>query len=51
MTTIIGADTVAVISSRREQFAMMLDSSEYARTQTNLFEVLWQVSTPTPSQE
>ncbi|WP_326829944.1 hypothetical protein OIE13_10755 [Streptosporangium sp. NBC_01810] len=26
----IGSDSVAVISSRRENFAMMIDSSEYA---------------------
>jgi sugar-specific transcriptional regulator TrmB len=46
MTTIIGEDRVAVISSREEGFAMMIESHEYAQTQTNLFEVLWKVSTP-----
>lgn len=41
MTTIIGEESVAVISSRREQFAMMIDSAEYATTQRLLFDVLW----------
>lgn len=44
MTTIIGENTVAVMSSRRENFAMMIESSEYAQMQTNLFEVLWSAS-------
>lgn len=46
MTTIIGADTVAVMSSKRENFAMTIESAEYAQQQQNLFEVLWQVSSP-----
>ena len=48
MTTIIGQDSVAVISSRREQFAMMIDSVEYAETQRSLFHVLWQTSSDQP---
>jgi sugar-specific transcriptional regulator TrmB len=48
MTTIIGKDTVAVISSREEEFAMMIDSREYARTQSFLFDSLWQASIPAP---
>ena len=48
MTMIIGQDEVAVMSSRRENFAMMIESSEYAQMQTNLFEVLWSVSSSTP---
>jgi sugar-specific transcriptional regulator TrmB len=46
MTTIIGEDAVAVMSSRQEGFAMMIDSREYALTQASLFEVLWNASTP-----
>ncbi len=46
MTTIIGESSVAIVSSRREAFAMMIDSNEYAQTQANLFDVLWGVSVP-----
>ncbi|MCU1470433.1 MAG: transcriptional regulator, TrmB domain protein [Glaciihabitans sp.] len=46
MTTVIGEDAVAVISSRREGFAMIISSSEYAQTQASLFEVLWNASDP-----
>ena len=49
MTTIIGENTVAVMSSRRENFAMMIESSEYAQMQANLFEVLWSASGTDPS--
>ncbi|WP_133206717.1 MULTISPECIES: hypothetical protein [Arthrobacter] len=44
MTTIIGAESVAVISSHKEQFAMMIDSREDAAIQSNLFDILWNVS-------
>ncbi|RLV54858.1 transcriptional regulator [Aeromicrobium phragmitis] len=44
MTMIVGPHAVAVLSSRRENFAMMIESAEYAETQAHLFEVLWQVS-------
>ncbi|WP_432855004.1 TrmB family transcriptional regulator [Amycolatopsis sp. CA-161197] len=47
LTTYIGEEAVAIMSSRTENFAMMIESREYARTQANLFEVLWTVSTPT----
>ncbi|MGH3357794.1 MAG: TrmB family transcriptional regulator [Nocardioidaceae bacterium] len=49
MTTIIGVDAVAVMSSRQENFAMMIESAEYAELQTNLFEVLWAASHTTPT--
>jgi len=45
MTMLIGSDSVAVISSRRENFAMMIDSSEYADLQSGLFNSLWSAST------
>jgi sugar-specific transcriptional regulator TrmB len=45
MTMIIGSDSVAVISSRRENFAMMIDSREYAELQSGLFGSLWSAST------
>jgi predicted transcriptional regulator len=44
MTTIIGSTNVCVISSRNENFAMMIESSEYASTQLSLWNVLWQAS-------
>lgn len=49
MTMIIGQDEVAVMSSGRENFAMMIESREYAHMQANLFEVLWSVSSTEPS--
>jgi sugar-specific transcriptional regulator TrmB len=49
MTMLIGSDSVAVISSRRENFAMMIDSSEYAALQSGLFDSLWAASTPSQS--
>lgn len=48
MTMVIGRDEVAVMSSRRENFAMMIESAEYAQMQANLFEVLWSASSTTP---
>ncbi|WP_228118053.1 hypothetical protein [Rhodococcus erythropolis] len=46
MTTIIGASAVAVMSSKQENFAMTIESAEYAEQQQNLFEALWEVSSP-----
>jgi HTH-type transcriptional regulator, sugar sensing transcriptional regulator len=47
MTSYIYDDKVAIISSRRENFAMTIESEEYAVMQRNLFEVLW-ASCPAP---
>lgn len=44
MTILIGPDSVAILSSRRENYAMMIESVEYAETQAHLFEALWGVS-------
>lgn len=44
MTTYIYDDTVALISSRQENFAMTIDSAEFAAMQTGLFEMLWEAS-------
>lgn len=46
MTMLIGGNTVAVISSRRENFALTTESPEYAELHRNLFEVLWDASSP-----
>lgn len=37
---------VAIISSKRENYGLLIESEDYARLQTSLFETLWQVSTP-----
>jgi HTH-type transcriptional regulator, sugar sensing transcriptional regulator len=44
MTMLIGADKVIMLSSRRENFALKIESAEYAEMQRNLFEILWGVS-------
>ncbi|HEX2652411.1 MAG TPA: helix-turn-helix domain-containing protein [Xanthobacteraceae bacterium] len=41
MTSYIYDNKVAVISSRRENFAMTIESEEFAMMQRNLFDVLW----------
>lgn len=46
MTTIVGGDSVAFISSSAENFALIIDSTELAALHGNLFEVLWCVSQP-----
>lgn len=45
MTTFIGADKVVMLSSKNENFALKIESSEYAEMQRNLFEILWASST------
>lgn len=49
MTTYIFDDKVALISSRRENFAMTIESEEFAGMQAHFFEVLWSASEPAPS--
>jgi sugar-specific transcriptional regulator TrmB len=49
MTTYIFDAKVAVISSRQENFAMTIESEEFARMQTHLFEILWAASLSTPA--
>jgi len=41
--------TVACISSRRENFAFLIQSAEFAGLQTALFETLWAASSPIPA--
>lgn len=48
MTMYVFDEKVAVISSRRENFAMTIESEEFAKTQTHLFEILWATSPPVP---
>jgi HTH-type transcriptional regulator, sugar sensing transcriptional regulator len=49
MTSYICDNKVTIISSRRENFAMTIESEEFAMMQRNLFEVLW-ASCPMPRQ-
>ncbi len=46
MTTFIYDEKVAIISSRRENFGMTIESEEFARMQEKLFSVLWGASDP-----
>ena len=48
MTLVIGDDAVAMISSKRENFALVIESPEYAAMQGNLFEFLWSLSSTRP---
>lgn len=48
MTTYIYDNKVAYISSRRENFALLIDSAEFAGLQKTLFETLWSTSRPRP---
>ncbi len=49
MTCYIYDDKVACISSRRENFAFLIQSAEFAGLQTALFETLWAASSPIPA--
>ncbi|GGF69803.1 hypothetical protein GCM10007301_31870 [Azorhizobium oxalatiphilum] len=46
VTQYIYDDKVAIISSKRENYGLIMESEDFARLQTVLFETLWQVSTP-----
>lgn len=46
MTTWIYDNKVSIISSRREDFGMVIESEEFSDLMKNLFTVLWQASTP-----
>jgi sugar-specific transcriptional regulator TrmB len=46
MTTYVYDETVSLISSGREHFAMTIESAEFAALQRQLFNALWHASTP-----
>jgi len=46
MSMLIGDRTVSTLSSRKENFAMIVESREYAMIQRKLFDVLWYSSAP-----
>jgi hypothetical protein len=46
MTSYVYDNCVAIISSRRENFAMTIHSVEFATMQRHLFDALWSTSTP-----
>jgi HTH-type transcriptional regulator, sugar sensing transcriptional regulator len=46
MTTWTYDDKVAFISSRRENFGVIIQSEEFSDLMNTLFAILWQVSRP-----
>lgn len=46
VTQYIYDDKVAIISSKRENYGLLIESDDFANLQRTLFETLWQVSTP-----
>lgn len=46
MTTLIYDNNVALISSKRENYGLIIESEEFAAFQSTLFEALWRISTP-----
>lgn len=46
MTTFIYDDQVAIISSKRENYGLIIESEGYATVQNTLFEALWMASQP-----
>lgn len=48
MTTYIYDNKVAILSTRQENFGMIIESDEFATHQRNLFEALWQISQSVP---
>jgi HTH-type transcriptional regulator, sugar sensing transcriptional regulator len=45
---IIGDVSAVMISSKRENFALVVESLEYVEMHRNLFEVLWAVAAEDP---
>lgn len=46
VTQYVYDDKVAIISSKRENYGLVIESEDFARLQSVLFETLWSVSTP-----
>lgn len=46
MTCFIYGNKVALISSARERYGLIIDSAEFAAFQTSLFDAMWSASTP-----
>ncbi len=42
---------VALLSTRQENFGMIIESDEFATHQRQLFEALWQISSPVEERE
>ena len=51
MTCFIYGNKVALISSARESYGMIIDSAEYAAFQASMFDAMWSLSVPTVEQE
>ncbi|HQS08877.1 MAG: transcriptional regulator TrmB [Rhizobiales bacterium 24-66-13] len=46
VTQYVYDDKVAIISSKRENYGLVIESEDFARLQTALFETLWSLSAP-----
>ncbi len=46
MTQYVYDNKVAIISSRKENYGVIIESREFADLQSMLFEMLWNASTP-----
>jgi sugar-specific transcriptional regulator TrmB len=49
MTMYIYGNKVGLLSTRRENFGLIIESDEFATHQSQLFEALWQISQPGPT--
>lgn len=49
VTQYVYDDKVAIISSKRENYGLLIESEDFARLQTTLFETLWALSMPAGS--
>lgn len=47
MTTYLYDNKVALISTDKENFGLIIESGEYVKNMKNLFEALWQISEKT----
>ncbi|MGY6251062.1 TrmB family transcriptional regulator [Bosea thiooxidans] len=48
MTCFIYGNKVALISSARESYGLIIDSAEFAAFQASMFDAMWSLSSPTP---
>lgn len=46
MTTYLYDQKIGLISTEKENFGIIIESAEFSRTMNNLFDALWQISSP-----
>ncbi|MFG1374979.1 helix-turn-helix domain-containing protein [Xanthobacter oligotrophicus] len=51
VTQYVYDDKVSIISSKRENYGLIIESEDFARLQSLMFETLWSISTPAASAE